>query len=44
MNKYGLKPEYIKRQKPNDSYKRIEKNVKPNLLKRKNHRKAATPQ
>ena len=34
MNKYGLKPEYIKRQKPNTSYKRIEKNVKPNLLKR----------
>jgi transposase InsO family protein len=34
MRKYGLKPEYIKRIRPNTSYKRIEKNVKPNLLKR----------
>ena len=34
MKKYGLKPEYIKRIRPNTFYKRIEKNVKPNLLKR----------
>ncbi len=33
MQKYGLKPEYIKRIRPN-IYKRIEQNVKPNLLKR----------
>ena len=33
MNKYHLKPEYIKRIRPNN-YKRIEENVKPNLLKR----------
>lgn len=33
MKKYGLKPEYIKRIRPN-SYKRIEKNVKPDLIKR----------
>ena len=35
MRKYGLKPEYIKRIKPNYSKKRIEENVKPNLLNRK---------
>ena len=34
IKKYGLKPEYIKRIRPNTFYKRIEKNVKPNLLKR----------
>ena len=34
MVKYNLKPEYIKRIRPNPSYKRIEPNVKPNLLKR----------
>ena len=33
MKKYGLKPEYIKRIRPS-VYKRIEQNVKPNLLKR----------
>lgn len=35
MNKYYLKPEYIRRIRPNTSYKRIEENVKPNLVKRK---------
>ncbi len=35
MKKYGLKPEYIKRIRPNVAYQRIEKNVKPNLLNRK---------
>jgi len=34
MNKYNIKPEYIKRIRPNYSHKRIEENVKPNLLKR----------
>ena len=34
MNKYYLKPEYIKRIRPNN-YKRIEENVKPNLVKRR---------
>lgn len=33
MSKYYLKPEYIKRIRPNN-YKRIEENVKPNLIKR----------
>ena len=33
MKKYYLKPEYIKRIRPN-SYKRIEENVQPNILKR----------
>lgn len=33
MQKYGLKPEYIKKIRPS-TYKRIEQNVKPNLLKR----------
>ena len=34
MKKYGLKPEYIKRIRPNMSYKRIEENIQPNLVKR----------
>lgn len=34
MQKYYLKPEYIKRIRPNFTYKRIEENVKPNILKR----------
>ena len=34
MRKYNLKPEYIRRIRPNHSYKRIEQNVRPNLLKR----------
>ena len=34
MKKYGLKPEYIKRIRPNYSCKRIEENVQPNLIKR----------
>lgn len=34
MNKYNIKPEYIRRIRPN-SYSRIEDNVKPNLVKRK---------
>ena len=34
MKKYNLKPEYIKRIRPNYSYKKIEENVRPNLLKR----------
>lgn len=34
MQKYNLKPEYIKRSRPNVSYKRIQENVKPNLIKR----------
>ncbi len=33
MQKYNLKPEYIRKIKPK-TYKRIEENVKPNLLKR----------
>lgn len=33
MAKYNLKPEYVKRIRPN-TYKRIEENVKPNLIKR----------
>ena len=36
MAKYYLKPEYIKRIRPN-TYKRIEANVRPNLIKRKFH-------
>ena len=35
MKKYYLKPKYIKRIRPNTTYKRIEENVKPNLVKRK---------
>ena len=34
MAKYALKPEYIKRIRPNHNAKRVEENVKPNLLKR----------
>ena len=34
MKKYNIKPQYI-RKKKNQSYKRIEANVKPNLVKRK---------
>ena len=34
MNKYNIKPQYT-RKKKNPSYKRIESNVKPNLVKRK---------
>ena len=34
MRKYNIKPEYIRRIRPNYNYKRIEKNVRPNLLKR----------
>ena len=34
MRKYNVKPEYIRRIRPNFRYKRIEENVKPNLLKR----------
>ena len=34
MKKYNIKPEYIRRIRPNFRYKRIEENVKPNLLKR----------
>ena len=33
MNKYNIKPNYVRRKK-NQSYKRIEPNVKPNLVKR----------
>ena len=33
MKKYYLKPEYIRRTRPN-TYKRIEENVQPNILKR----------
>jgi len=35
MKKYSIKPEYIRRIRPNVSYKRIEENVKPNLIKRR---------
>ncbi len=35
MNKYYIKPEYIKIIRPNITYKRILENVKPNLVKRK---------
>lgn len=35
MNKYHIKPEYIRRIRPNLTLKRIEENVKPNLIKRK---------
>ena len=34
MNKYYIKPEYIRKLRPNVTYKRIEENVKPNLLNR----------
>jgi putative transposase len=35
MNKYNIKPEYIRKIRPNVTYKRIEENVKPNLVNRK---------
>ena len=35
MNKYYIKPEYIRKLRPNVTYKRIEENVKPNLVNRK---------
>ena len=35
MQKYNLKPEYIKKLRPNITYKRIQENVKPNLVNRK---------
>ena len=34
MKKYGIKPEYIKRIRPNYGYKRIEANIQPNLVNR----------
>ena len=34
MRKYNIKPEYIRRIKPNIGYKRIEENIKKDLLKR----------
>ena len=34
MKKYNLKPEYIRRLRPNTSAKRLEENVQPNLVKR----------
>ena len=34
MKKYNLKPEYIRRIRPNQGAKRIEENVQPNLVKR----------
>ena len=34
MKKYHLKPEYIRRIRPNASAKRLEENVQPNLIKR----------
>lgn len=34
MKKYNLKPEYIRRIRPNTSVKRLEENVQPNLVKR----------
>ena len=34
MKKYNLKPEYIRRIRPNVGIKRIEENVQPNLVKR----------
>jgi Transposase and inactivated derivatives len=35
MKKYYIKPEYIKRIRPNANYKRIEGNLKKNLVNRK---------
>ena len=35
MKKYNLKPEYIRKIRPNYSYKRIEENVQPNIINRK---------
>jgi transposase InsO family protein len=35
LNKYNLKPEYIRKIRPNYSYKRIKENVQPNIVNRK---------
>ena len=35
MRKYNLKPEYIRRIRPNTSAKRLEENVQPNLVERR---------
>lgn len=35
MRKYGLKPEYIRRIRPNYNARRLEENVRPNLVKRR---------
>ena len=35
MRKYSLKPEYVRRLRPNTSAKRLEENVQPNLVKRR---------
>ena len=35
MKKYNLKPEYIRRIRPNYGYKTIAENIQPNLVKRK---------
>jgi len=35
MRKYNLKPEYIRRIRPNSGHRRIEENVQPNLVKRR---------
>ena len=34
MHKYNIKPEYIRKIRPNTGYKRIEENIKSDLLKR----------
>lgn len=34
MRKYGLKPEYIKRIRNSGGYKKIQENIRPNLVKR----------
>ena len=34
MSKYYIKPEYIRKTRPNIAYKRIEENVMPNIIKR----------
>lgn len=35
MGKFGLRPEYVRRIRPNASAKRVEENVMPNLVKRR---------
>lgn len=35
MGKYGLRPEYIRRIRPSVAHKRIEENVRPNLVRRR---------
>ena len=40
MRKYNIKPEYIRRIRPNIGYKRIEENIKTDLLKRNFETKA----